>query len=106
MPEIVIHDDESFERALRRFKKKCEKAGILSDLRKHPSERYRMLYRGTRSYRNVRELAGIAQAPNLSAWPQLRGKHGAGGRCQLRCRRETLGANPRKGARCRSCFGL
>jgi small subunit ribosomal protein S21 len=44
MPEIVIHDDESFERALKRFKKKCEKAGILSDLRKHrhyekPSER-------------------------------------------------------------------
>ena len=44
MPEVVIHDDESFERALKRFKKKCEKAGILSDLRKHrhyekPSER-------------------------------------------------------------------
>jgi small subunit ribosomal protein S21 len=44
MPEITITDDESFERALRRFKKKCEKAGILSDLRKHrhyekPSER-------------------------------------------------------------------
>jgi small subunit ribosomal protein S21 len=44
MSEIVIHDDESFERALKRFKKKCEKAGILSDLRKHrhyekPSER-------------------------------------------------------------------
>ena len=44
MPEVVIHDDESVERALRRFKKKCEKAGILSDLRKHrhyekPSER-------------------------------------------------------------------
>jgi len=42
--EIIIHDDETFERALRRFKKKCEKAGILSDLRKHrhyekPSER-------------------------------------------------------------------
>ena len=44
MTEIVIHDDESFERALKRFKKKCEKAGILSDLRKHrhyekPSEK-------------------------------------------------------------------
>lgn len=44
MSEVVIHDDESFERALKRFKKKCEKAGILSDLRKHrhyekPSER-------------------------------------------------------------------
>ena len=44
MAEVVVYDDESFERALRRFKKKCEKAGILSDLRKHrhyekPSER-------------------------------------------------------------------
>ena len=44
MSEIIIHDDENFERALKRFKKKCEKAGILSDLRKHrhyekPSER-------------------------------------------------------------------
>ena len=44
MSEVVIHDDENFERALKRFKKKCEKAEILSDLRKHrhyekPSER-------------------------------------------------------------------
>jgi len=44
MPEIVIHEDENFERALKRFKKKCEKAGILSDLREYrhyekPSER-------------------------------------------------------------------
>lgn len=35
MPEVIIHDDENFERALTRFKKKSEKAGILSDLRKH-----------------------------------------------------------------------
>lgn len=44
MAEIVIQTDESFERALRRFKKQCEKSGILTDLRKHrhyekPSER-------------------------------------------------------------------
>ena len=44
MPEVIIPDDETFGRALRRFKKKCEKAGILSDLRQHrhyekPSER-------------------------------------------------------------------
>lgn len=44
MPEVTIHDDDNFERALKRFKKQCEKAGILSDLRKHrhyekPSER-------------------------------------------------------------------
>ena len=44
MAEVIIHEDESFERALKRFKKKCEKAGVLSDVRKHqhfekPSER-------------------------------------------------------------------
>jgi small subunit ribosomal protein S21 len=34
MPGIKVRDDESFEAALRRFKKQCEKAGILSELRK------------------------------------------------------------------------
>jgi small subunit ribosomal protein S21 len=41
---VRVKDDESFESALRRFKKKCEKAGILFDARRHqhfekPSER-------------------------------------------------------------------
>ena len=44
MPEVYIDEGENFEKALKRFKKKCEKAGILSDLRKHrhfekPSEK-------------------------------------------------------------------
>ena len=44
MPGIRVKEGESFESALRRFKKKCEKAGILADLRRHqhfekPSER-------------------------------------------------------------------
>lgn len=44
MPDIVIHDDESVERALRRFKRQVQKAGILADLRRRrhyekPSER-------------------------------------------------------------------
>jgi small subunit ribosomal protein S21 len=30
-----VRDDESFERALRRFNKFCEKSGILSDYKKH-----------------------------------------------------------------------
>ncbi len=34
MPQVVIKEDESFESALRRFKKQCEKAGVLSELRK------------------------------------------------------------------------
>jgi len=32
---VRVRDDESFERALRRFNKFCEKAGILSDIKKH-----------------------------------------------------------------------
>lgn len=35
MPGITIRDSESYEVAVRRFKKLCEKAGIMADLRKH-----------------------------------------------------------------------
>lgn len=31
---IKVKENESFESALRRFKKQCEKAGILSEMRK------------------------------------------------------------------------
>ncbi|MBI4414449.1 MAG: 30S ribosomal protein S21 [Candidatus Methylomirabilales bacterium] len=34
MTNVVVKEDESFESALRRFKKQCEKAGVLSELRK------------------------------------------------------------------------
>ena len=35
MPNVRVRDNESFEVALRRFKRTCEKAGVLTDLRKH-----------------------------------------------------------------------
>jgi len=34
LPGVVVKENESFESALRRFKKQCEKAGILSEIRK------------------------------------------------------------------------
>ncbi len=34
MPAIIVRDGESFESALRRFKKQCERTGILSDVKK------------------------------------------------------------------------
>lgn len=34
MPGIRIKENESFENALKRFKKQCEKTGILSEVRK------------------------------------------------------------------------
>lgn len=44
MPGIKVREGESFEQALRRFKKQCERAGILAELRKReyyekPSEK-------------------------------------------------------------------
>jgi small subunit ribosomal protein S21 len=34
MPAVIIRDGESFESALRRFKKQCERTGILSEVKK------------------------------------------------------------------------
>ncbi len=34
MPVVKIRDGESFESGVRRFKKQCEKAGILTEVRK------------------------------------------------------------------------
>ena len=44
MPGVIIRNEEPFEKALKRFKKSWEKAGIISDMKKHqhfekPSER-------------------------------------------------------------------
>ena len=34
MPLVRVREDESLENALRRFKRKCEKSGVLSELKK------------------------------------------------------------------------
>jgi len=34
MPGVKVRENESFDNALKRFKKQCEKAGILSEVRK------------------------------------------------------------------------
>jgi small subunit ribosomal protein S21 len=34
MPVIKVRDNEPFEIAMKRFKKQCEKAGILSELKR------------------------------------------------------------------------
>lgn len=53
MSQVEVRKDESFEAALRRFKKKIEQEGILREVRdrKHyekPSERKRKKVRSTR----------------------------------------------------------
>ena len=37
MPVVKVKENESFEQALRRFKKQVEKAGILTELRRRES---------------------------------------------------------------------
>lgn len=34
MPSVKVRENENFDAALRRFKRACEKAGILSELRR------------------------------------------------------------------------
>lgn len=35
MPTVVAKDNEPFDILLKRFKKKCEKAAVLSEIKKH-----------------------------------------------------------------------
>lgn len=44
MATIRVREDEEFDHALKRFKKECQKSGIISDIKRHeyyekPSER-------------------------------------------------------------------
>lgn len=44
MPSIIVDENESFESALKRFKKKVEKEGIIAEVKRHqryekPSEK-------------------------------------------------------------------
>jgi small subunit ribosomal protein S21 len=44
MAEVIVREDESFENVLKRFKKECQKSGVLSELKKRafyekPSEK-------------------------------------------------------------------
>jgi small subunit ribosomal protein S21 len=34
MPQIFVEDDEPIDRALKRFKKECQKSGVISEVRR------------------------------------------------------------------------
>ena len=65
MTGVIVRPGESFEKALRRFTKTCEKAGVLSDMKKNgryekPSEeRKRKLNSATRKSIKERAEAGM-----------------------------------------------
>ena len=62
MPSVKLREGENFERALKRFTRACQKAGIFSDYRKHqhfekPSEKKkRKLAAAKRKHRRLIRL--------------------------------------------------
>ncbi len=65
MPAVKVREAEPFENALRRFKKQCEKAGVLSEVRKReyyekPSvKRKRKIIAARKKAAKARMLLGI-----------------------------------------------
>ena len=62
MPGVRVRDNEPFEKALKRFMKACEKAGLMSDIKKHqhfekPSERKKRKLAAAR--RKMRKLQAM-----------------------------------------------
>jgi small subunit ribosomal protein S21 len=65
MPGVKVREGESFEMALKRFKKQCERAGILSEIRKRehyekPSvkKKKKMLAAKKRALKKMRKMIG------------------------------------------------
>ena len=56
MSGIKVGENEPFENALRRFKKQCEKAGILSELRKRQFFEKPSIKRKKRHWQQERDL--------------------------------------------------
>ena len=59
MPSVKVREGENFEKAFRRFTKACEKAGLMSEIKKHqhfekPSERRKRKLNAAK--RKVRKL--------------------------------------------------
>ena len=79
MTKISIRDGESFERALKRFKKRVEQAGVLKEVRKREfyvkksvEEKLKKRAAEARSRKKQKRLAVISQ--NYSGTVYLRGK--------------------------------
>ncbi len=62
MTLVRIRDEDSFERALRKFTKACEKGGLMTDIKKHqyfekPSDRRKRKLNAAR--RKARKLSKL-----------------------------------------------
>ena len=69
MPGIVIRDGDSFEAALKRFKKQVEKAGVLAEVRKREAFEKPSVKRKKKDIaaRKNRHKRGFARGPKRAA---------------------------------------
>ena len=63
MPGITIRDGDSFEAALKKFKKQCEKAGILSEFRKREAHEKPSVKRKKKAIEARKRLTKKARPP-------------------------------------------
>jgi len=68
MPSVKVRDNEPFDIALRRFKRSCEKAGILSEVRR------REFYEKPTQVRKRMQAAAVKRQMKKSAREMLRGR--------------------------------
>ncbi|MFQ5468730.1 MAG: 30S ribosomal protein S21 [Gammaproteobacteria bacterium] len=66
MPIVRLKDNEPFEIALRRFKRTCEKAGILSEIRR------REFYEKPTSVRKRKAAAAVKRQQKKTYYERLR----------------------------------
>ncbi|MGX5174963.1 30S ribosomal protein S21 [Aliikangiella sp. IMCC44653] len=68
MPAVKLKENEPFDIALRRFKRSCEKAGILSEVRR------REHYEKPTSVRKRKKAAAVKRALKKASRDQLKRK--------------------------------
>ena len=67
MPVVKVRDGENFDSAIRRFKKQCEKAGILTEVRKREHYEKPSIKKKKKSIAAAKALAKKARGAPRSA---------------------------------------
>lgn len=68
MPSVKVKENEPFDVALRRFKRSCEKAGVLSEVRR------REFYEKPTQVRKRKQAAAVKRQLKKNAREMLRGR--------------------------------
>lgn len=88
MPMVKVRENEPFDVALRRFKRSCEKAGVLSEVRA------REFYEKPTMVRKRKQAAAVKRQQKKSSRDMMMRTRGRGGRAAV-ARRSTTTTSSR-----------